>query len=900
MIVISEYGLKIKNIEASTLFEYNKGLRDHYEYKDAMFTNSLFKDYICANGMKAWKDESTKDIICLEFNYGTRSFDEEIKHIQKIAKKARIDFNVAKNGNSKLRLTQQENKKRKIEQLYAFAMAHKDDYDKKSKEEIRALFYNDGVSVEYLTYDKRGGVKRREIIHYKMLYRSTGKAKKGSCMFIRDSLWKKAHDFLYMGIKLPKHNAKIVEISAYCPLVSSAIVGKVKINPRNILIVKDVDVPYYTNVISIETDANKRCMAVPYENYKLKNTLFDGQALIDSSIFPPWGRGYILLRHHFTKMAAFSANIQQFYRDKLGDDYETAVVKDMWGNEHFAKDIEMITTENAIKWAKFNISYEYWCSKVEENGCEFGIVKTAHPSKLGDVQKMSYQMVNSLDEATMPEVCAESLAYIERLKTDDEFFKEYLKKNANFSNDYEVLVALCDWNPQFVQSSYFRERKRKIIMGYVQNFKFGKVIQNADNLVIVGSPYAMLLYSLTGNEADVYNDNALCVEDGATQCYTSRFGDDVYLAEFRSPFNGKNNMGHLHNIYSKEMQKYFNFCDQIIAINMIGTDFQSKNNGSDQDSDSIYVTDQPQIVSWAKHCIGIYPTIENNIPKDTRTYDRSMDSYAAIDNKLAASQLDIGESSNLAQIAQTYDYTFGEQKHKDAVCILSVLAQCAIDNAKRQFDIDIGKEIRRLKKELEVDKIGYPSFWLVVRPDFNRKLINPALHCPMNYLYNLKLDQFRSELPTLPMETFFIKYPIENDRRTCRKVEELVSRFSSILCEYNANNVRWVRNADWDTQNQAFLLHADFDQMMSEIRKVHLSSNYAGLFSWLIDRAFVITPAVKNNAKSKSRIKKNRSLLIKVLYEMNHKQFLSCFVQNCENNAIFSVHQNNEVVAESF
>ena len=28
---ISEFGLKIKNIEASTLLEYNLGIRDHYE-----------------------------------------------------------------------------------------------------------------------------------------------------------------------------------------------------------------------------------------------------------------------------------------------------------------------------------------------------------------------------------------------------------------------------------------------------------------------------------------------------------------------------------------------------------------------------------------------------------------------------------------------------------------------------------------------------------------------------------------------------------------------------------------------------------------------------------------------------------------------------------------------------
>ena len=35
-----------------------------------------------------------------------------------------------------------------------------------------------------------------------------------------------------MGIKLPKRNAPIVEISAYASLVGSSIVDKVKINPK--------------------------------------------------------------------------------------------------------------------------------------------------------------------------------------------------------------------------------------------------------------------------------------------------------------------------------------------------------------------------------------------------------------------------------------------------------------------------------------------------------------------------------------------------------------------------------------------------------------------------------------------------------------------------------------------
>ena len=460
------------------------------------------------------------------------------------------------------------------------------------------------------------GAEKTETMHYRMLYRSTGKAKKGSCMFICDRLYDIAHDFLYMGIDQDPEDPKIVEISAYAPLVSSSIVDKVRINPNNILILKDVDRYCTTDIVSVEADDKSHCIAKAIQEYRLKNTLFDGQALIDSSIFPSWGNGYILLRHHFFKAAAFCCNIQDFFRDYFGEDYYYATVKDYWGNVHYLKDIECITTDNACKWMKFDISYSYWCKKVFQNNCMFGVVKTAHASKLGEMQRMSYQMVNSLCDDIMPDVMESSAAYVDSLKTDDEVFLDYLEKNANFSNDYEVLVALCRNNPEFVRSAYLRRRKEYIIKTYIMNLKSGHLIQNADNLVIVGSPYAMLLYAATGDESAVDLDDTFSNEDGAIQCYAERFSDGAYLAEFRSPFNSKNNMGCLHNVLSPKIKKYFNFGAQIIAVNMIGTDFQDRNNGSDQDSDSIYTTDHRQIVEYARFCYENYPTIVNNIPKE--------------------------------------------------------------------------------------------------------------------------------------------------------------------------------------------------------------------------------------------------------------------------------------------
>ena len=839
-----------------------------------MFVNSLFKDYLQDNGLTTWKDESTRDIICLEFNYGSRTYRQELNHLYKVALSARKEYKRAKSKKDEFLIRKSKEKCNKITELLEHARKNKNKYQSLSKEELRKKFYNDGVDVEYIFRKRNGEIRKRETLHYKMLYRSTGKAKKGSCMFVVDKLYEKAKNFLYMGITLPEVNPMIVEISAYAPLVSSGIVGRVKINPKNILILRDVDRIFNTDVISVETDKNKHCYAKHISNYKLKNTLFDGQALIDSSIFPQWGNGYILLRHHFCKMAAFSTNIQKFFKDYFGDDYYTATVKDMFGNEHYVKDIELITTDNAMKWLKFDISYDYWCKWVYDNDCQFGIVKTAHESKLGNVQKMSYQMVNSLDEVIMPEVVKESVEYVERLKTDNEFFMEYLEKNKNFSNDYEVLIALCEHNSEFYRSSYFRSRKKKIIEGYVLNLKSGKIIQNAENLTIVGSPYAMLLYAATADEGSVDNDDTFSNEFGTIQCYTERFSDGEYLAFFRSPFNSKNNLAYLHNTYSDKMKKYFNLGRQCIAINMIGTDFQDRNNGSDQDSDFGLTTNQTNIVEHARKCYLNYPTIVNNIPKEKNIYGNTMDDYAKIDNGLAKSQTDIGESSNLAQIAQTYACNFADEKYQDYVCILSVLAQVAIDNSKRKFDIDLTQEIKSIKEDMNIGENKYPVFWKLIKHGFNNKNINVDLKCPMNYLYNIDIAKFRDNTPTLPMSYFFISHPLEKDKKQCKKVEELISNYSLGLLESQIDD-------DPFDYSHHLLLRSDFNELLSSITRTYISTNYAGLMSWLINRAFKITPKLaEQTTQIKSKTSKNKPLLLKILFQVSNKSFLSCFKSN--------------------
>ena len=953
---MGKYGLKIKNFQAGSIYEYNLGVRDIYDYTDAMLPNSLFLDYLMTlkkfdayvNPSEKENDDFkepkyTRDIVCIEFDYGSRSYEEEDSHINKLLKNIGyqkddfkwfsdniidtqsddINTELIINYKSKNVISDFKDNENKLLKLKAKAYKKRILYSKMSKDEIRTHFYTDGIEITYITTKKNGDLKSKKTIKYKMLYRTPGKAKKGSCMFINEKLYKDVRNFLYMGIKLPKKNSPIVEIGAYSSLITSSIVDRIRIKPEEILVLNDVDSTFNTNIVSVELDKNKHCIAVDKENAELKNTLFDGQALIDSSIFPDFGEGYILLRHHLCKMAAFNSNIQLFFKNYYGDAYSTATVNDMWGNPVKVSDIKLITTDNAMKWLKFKVSYEYWSEWVRKNDCMFGIVKTAHESKLGEVQRMSYQMINSLDIDIMDNVTQKSVDYINKLKQDDKAFIDYLRKNKNFSNDFEVLVALYEQDNTFAQSEYFRDRKKNIIQAYVLNFKNGRVIQNADNLVIVGSPYAMLLHAVG---EDVEEDPTFNKENGTIQCYTERFNDGEYLAEFRSPFNSKNNMGYLHNVYHPFMKKYFNFGKQIIAVNMIHTDFQDRNNGSDQDSDSIYTTNQPDIVECAKQCYAKYPTIVNNIPMEKNSYEYTLENFAKIDNNLAAAQAAIGESSNLAQLCLTYTYNAQGTVlniYNKFVCILSVLAQVAIDNAKRRFDIDLNYEIKHIKSNMNIDQHKYPLFWTIIRPGFNKKAddiskeitkvkknndyipevvqyglmsrgeyiknlikdydkknkISKSLKCPMNSIYNIKLERFNSTLPELPMQDFFVKFESDSNRRKSKKVEDLIEAYSLKLYSFNTDD-----GTDEDNMDDYLLLRSDFEDLIDDIKKIYLSNNYLGLFSWLINRAFCIGSGISRNQSSiKSTINTNKSLLLKTLYDINKDAVLKCFSKNVQN-----------------
>lgn len=118
-----------------------------------MFSNSLFSDYIIQNGLNVWNDTSTRDIICLDFDFGSRSYEEEMDHLLKQFGPFEHDKSLS------------EESKERIRAIFRNVIDNKDNYMKCSKDEIREIFYENGVNVEYISsYTKKEGEKRLLLI----------------------------------------------------------------------------------------------------------------------------------------------------------------------------------------------------------------------------------------------------------------------------------------------------------------------------------------------------------------------------------------------------------------------------------------------------------------------------------------------------------------------------------------------------------------------------------------------------------------------------------------------------------------------------------------------------------------------------------------------------------------
>lgn len=854
--------IKIKSVEASSVYMLEKGYK-FYNYKknefepahlsigSATISECLFARYARKYALVD-KHDNSKDLVIWKFEYDVHEDD-----------------------------TDPDNIKPKV-----------------TKEELRTYFYTNDATIPWFKYYQDSGEQIEgagQIITYRMLVRSPGKAKSGECIFanIRDGFHKKMLDYLTMGFwnKIPlEENAKIVELSAYAPLIMGTAIDYINIPVKNIFVLQDESVSVKKNACVVRKGETGGCVVDREDSVEIKNVMWDGMGIIDESIFPEGMDGFIYCRSHFFKSCLFRGNIQQYLMDHYGEDYSDTKIRDYTGRNFKASDIKVIVTEKSLKWEKFlsltgkddrdmKAGWKYFRDIMKRGGEQFAIVKTGHDSKYGNLQRMSYQMVNSLlttDGDVLRRIAQPTIDLYTKMQKDDDAFIDYLEKTEPDHYSFKaVMVALYRHNKDFCFTKLYKDEKYHI-MSELKNkrFKQGKLLLEGDNLTICSNVIAMLM-AITGQDFRTEECFEL-VEDGI-QCYTERFLAGECLAGFRSPHNSPNNIIHLQNVYPEELRRYFpKLGKHVIVINGISTDVQSRLNGADYDTDSLFVTNHLDVVDIARKAYTDFPTIVNGISAaENSQYKKDMESYARMDIDIADAQIMIGMASNSAQLALSYWHD-GERQSKeleDAFIILSVLAQLAIDSAKRCFDIDIRGEIERINKlPCMKKKQRYPTFYADIQNDKDRKRKKRDqknikeedvrhYNCPMDEIYNILNDSLPDKRKHKDWNTKTINTKSIFDA-TGKKFGENRSqaeKVKNMVLEYQKNVDRLdLLSKSYDEECKLLK-----DECMDKLRKLSVNHNTM--------RALVWAALTDENIKS---IKKH---LLLVLYDKDPDSSLKCF-----------------------
>jgi hypothetical protein len=835
--------------------------------------------------------------------------------------------------------------------------------EKVTKHDLRKMFYKNGVTYTFEKKNRKGEIVERIPVHFKMLMRSTGKAKDGECVFIRDSLHHKAINFLTMGLydlmdkrskDDPEKVFKLVELSAYQTLTTATAQGYIQIPLENILVVKDEEVfsdamdaaivkvedkvyfkpeyeldfdsPRLENIINrkgFTFDADKakdnglilitekskdilkengfringkypgeykqveytkkECVVNRMSDAQIKNILWDGMGLIDESIFPKDKEGFIYCRSHFFKSCLFRGNIQEFFKDyckKQSLDYDTYVVQsDMFGRNLMLKDIKAIVTEKSLKWInKFEDmmgrtkkkAYRYYRNYMKRFDDYFSIVKTAHPSHWGDLQLMAYQMNNSIpttDREMLGHITECGVSLCNKLKNSDTEYLKYLDKKKNNFNINELLIELVKWNQDFLKTEFFRKKKSRDISELVNDCKEGRLPQIGDNLTIMDNPIALLMKAV--GEESLEEGCFELMQDGV-QCYTSRFNNGERLAAFRSPHNSPNNIIHLYNIYPDKLIKYFpNIGQNVIVFNAIKTDTQARLSGHDCDSDFVYATNQHDLADLARKAYTEYPTIINDVGENgSNNYHFTLGDYAEMDNQISDAQESIGTSTDTAQLALSYYYD-GDMESKeleDCFIILSVIGQISIDLAKKCFDIDVVREINRIRNLPCMKRNEIPQFFASNKKSRNNKDFDGkeivSMNCPMDIMAEIieeKVIKYADRESHLPLRDFWNHSVIAKGNRY--KKDKFVEEVRS----YNKSD-KWLEKHEAEMSKETFfsLKNRNMTQFLSKISKE-------------LDQETIMQLVIYATDDNNSDV---RATILNFLFKLHKDEFMNCFIKN--------------------
>ena len=629
-----------------------------------------------------------------------------------------------------------------------------------SRSEIRYDLYENGFVCNGIKY-----------VRYK---RSSGSSRVGKCLFIDESLYSAMHKWELCGLKI-KEGDKIdlAAFEAYISLPSSSCIDTIEIRPENILVIDDYESEFEDDVVAVYGEGED--FIAKEERVKIKNSIWDGQSLLDVSMYDEHysDRTMLLLRNRFFKSASFKTRIQDWFRDNGITDVSQL---NGYTRATCIEDIKLITTPSSIKYVKFG-SIDQWLDNLYTT---FGIVKYEKPTKYldGKMVQAHYQLLNTLQlsKEDVQKLLKPNFDYLNLIRKDPAVMRYHLKyPYALAENDEpclnrdEVIMKVMGMNSKFVDTKMYNDFRKELTKAMLKEYRKGHIWISGNYETLIGNGIEML-QSAIGK----FNGESVL---GVGNVHTKRFEYGQRLLGTRSPHINSGDVLLVNNVDNELYEKYFISSKEVVHINSIGENILQRLQGADFDSDCILLTDNQILLNAAEKNYMRFRVPTSFIQAKKIQWEYTAKSKAQLDINTSVNL--IGQIVNLSQYLNSVmweniyhdlqsgidiDTAFKNQSELyDNICILSAASGSEIDKAKKMFDVNTSKLLDKLKDKYGLyteingkQKFTKPLFFKNITVG-NGYSLNPNQHyrmfeTSMDYL-QIAIDKFRAdkiEIKNLP------------------------------------------------------------------------------------------------------------------------------------------------------
>ncbi len=509
-------------------------------------------------------------------NFDNMKAKETVKEIRKELKQLKKEPNIISNRN-------------KIKELYSKidALQFKKDYvsiimDSKNHFDIlkNGFFINN--------------------IHYSRLVGTTNGVKKSTIVFVNSNLYQELDKRLNNGRKL-KNELVPAKFEAYKSLSCSASIPVS--SPKEILVVDDLMV-HFKDVVTKLNDEKTEEPTIETVEDDIELDASDGFGLCSIQLMEEWSKDLKLtylssgmcIRNSFCKGMIFPFDYYEF-ADKFVKP-ENQIVKDVWGDTHNIKDVDLILTTSMLKlWDSYD-SIDDYLGKCEENHYTFSVTKSC-PETLENERNLNYQFLQSyeLTDNEIKDIVSPTVNEIKDIMGGD-INKMILfltgsgitEENLNTINQSYIKALMIE--PKMMNDNYILNRINHMLNKKINEAKIGTVKVPANFAVVSVDPFALCQHIFGLKLKD---DDYGLLKSGEIYSQYWENKDVNQIACFRAPMSCHNNIRLMNVAHNKDIDYWFRYMKTVNILNCHDTVTMAEN-GMDEDGDQIFTTNFDTII----------------------------------------------------------------------------------------------------------------------------------------------------------------------------------------------------------------------------------------------------------------------------------------------------------------